>query len=176
MKSSRKTALGKQAESVAEIKKKRLTVWRSEPTVKRIERPTNLDRARTLGYKAKQGIVVVRVKTGRGARKIPLIKGGRRPRRAGRFFTLNKGKQQVAEEKAAGKYRNMEVLNSYWVGEDGKSTWYEVILLDRSHPSVAKDKDQSASRVISSGRGRAFRGLTSAGRRSRGLLHKGKKG
>jgi large subunit ribosomal protein L15e len=173
MKSSQKSALKSQGEAVAEIKKKRLAVWRKEPTVSRLEGPTNIARARTLGYKAKQGIIVARVKVGRGARKIPLIKGGRRPRRAGRFFTLNKGKQQVAEEKAADKFVNMEVLNSYWVGEDGKSIWYEVILADRCHPSVARDRHSPA---VSSGRGRAFRGLTAAGRRSRGLLHKGKKG
>ncbi len=159
---------------MGEIQKKRLALWRGEPTVKRLERPTRIGRARGLGYKAKQGFCVARVKVGRGARKIPRVAGGRRPRRAGRFFTLAKSRQQVAEEKAAAKHRNMEVLNSYWVGEDGKNTWYEVILADRSHPSVLKDRGTSSA--IAAGRGRAFRGMTSAGRKSRGLLHKGKKG
>ena len=31
--------------------------WRREGSVVRIERPTRIDRARSLGYKAKQGIV-----------------------------------------------------------------------------------------------------------------------
>jgi large subunit ribosomal protein L15e len=43
--------------------------WRSEPTILVIEKPTRLDRARTLGYKAKKGIVVVRVRVPRGGRK-----------------------------------------------------------------------------------------------------------
>ena len=32
------------------------------------------------------------------------------------------------------KYPNMEVLNSYWVGQDGKQKYYEVILVDGHHP------------------------------------------
>jgi large subunit ribosomal protein L15e len=101
--------------------------------------------------------------------------GGRRPRRAGRFFTLNKPKQQTAEEKAARKFKNMQVLNSYWVGEDGKFTWYEVILADPDHPSIKKDNGLKWI-ASSKQKGRASRGLTSAGKKSRGLAHKGKKG
>ena len=144
--------------------------WRNEPSVTRIDRPTKLARARRLGYKAKQGIVMARVKVGRGARKIPKPSGGRKPRRSGRFFTLNKSNQQVAEEKANAKYKNMEVLNSYWVGEDGKYQWYEVILVDTDHPAIKKDKNL---RWITSPkqRGRANRGLTSSGKKSRGLRH-----
>jgi len=48
-----------------------------------------------------------------------------------------------------------------------------VILVDKMHPSIIADKRIS---WISEKKhtGRAFRGLTSAGRRSRGLLNKGK--
>ncbi|MFH0956290.1 MAG: 50S ribosomal protein L15e, partial [Candidatus Aenigmatarchaeota archaeon] len=45
----------KPQESMGEIYKKKLILWREEPTVKRVERPTRIDRARSLGYKAKQG-------------------------------------------------------------------------------------------------------------------------
>ncbi|HEX7514261.1 MAG TPA: 50S ribosomal protein L15e, partial [archaeon] len=44
----------------------RLQTWRREPSVVRIERPTRLDRARSLGYKAKQGVITARVRTWRG--------------------------------------------------------------------------------------------------------------
>jgi large subunit ribosomal protein L15e len=161
--------------SLDDIRKDRLIRWRDEPVVTRAERPARIDRARSLGYKAKQGFVVARVRVTRGGRKIPDFAGGRRPRRAGRFFTLNKPIQQVAEEKASLKFRNMEVLNSYWADEDGKHVWYEVILADASHPSVRKDKNL---KWLASGKhtGRASRGLTSAGKRSRGMRHKGKKG
>lgn len=39
---------------VGELLKKRMIQWRRDPVVKRIERPTRLDRARSLGYQAKQ--------------------------------------------------------------------------------------------------------------------------
>ena len=39
----------------------RAIVWRKEDAVTRIERPSSLLRARRLGYKAKQGIVVIRI-------------------------------------------------------------------------------------------------------------------
>ncbi len=160
----------KPSEGLGEIQKNRLVQWRSEPVVTRAEKPTRIDRARSLGYKAKQGIVVARVRVNRGGRKTPNVSGGRRPMRSGRFFTLNKPKQQVAEEKAATKYKNMEVINSYWVGEDGKHMWYEVILADSHNPSVKKAKIVSPKQS-----GRASRGLTSAGKKSRGLQHKGKR-
>ena len=152
-------------EEFVSMQKSRLIRWREEPVVTRVEHPTRIDRARSLGYKAKQGIIVARVRIGRGGRKVPDFAGGRRPTRSGRFFTLNKSKQQVAEEKAATKYRNMEVLNSYWVAEDGKNVWYEVILADRSHPSVAKDRQVG---WVASGKqtNRAKRGLTSKGWKS----------
>ncbi len=40
--------------------RKRLAEWRKEPAVLRIDRPTRIDRARSLGYKAKQGFLIVR--------------------------------------------------------------------------------------------------------------------
>ena len=51
---------------VEELMRQRLVQWRKQPTVLRIEHPTRLDRARKLGYKAKQGIVVARAKVRRG--------------------------------------------------------------------------------------------------------------
>lgn len=164
----------KPKEGLGESYKNYIIKWRDEPVVLRIERPTRLDKARSLGYKAKQGVAVARVRVNRGGRKTPQTAGGRRPARAGRFFTLNKSKQQNAEENASRKFKNMEVLNSYWVGEDGKFKWYEVILVDRSHPAMKKDR-QLKTLTISKKRGRSYRGLTSAGKKSRGLAHKGKK-
>jgi len=51
---------------VEELMKQRLILYRKQPTIIRIERPTRLDRARTLGYKAKQGYVMARTKVRRG--------------------------------------------------------------------------------------------------------------
>jgi large subunit ribosomal protein L15e len=157
--------------SKEEIKKQRILQWRRERTITRIDKPTNISRARSLGYKAKQGYVVVRVKVAKGKRKRPKPAGGRNPKKAGRFFSLDKSKRQVAEEKAGRKYPNTEVMNSYFVGQDGSNKWFECILMDTSHPAIKKDKERGWITKIKH-KGRAFRGLTSAGKKSRGLRKK----
>ncbi|MBU0953580.1 MAG: 50S ribosomal protein L15e [Nanoarchaeota archaeon] len=144
--------------------------WRREAVVARVEHPTQRQRAHTLGYKAKQGFAVARVRVKKGVSKRPKIRHGRRPKRTGMFYPTDKSKQQMAEEKAARKFRNMEVMNSYWVGDDGVVTWYEIILADRAHPAVLRDQERA---WITKQRGRAFRGITSAGRKSRGLHKRG---
>lgn len=148
----------------------RLTQWRKQPVVARVERPTNLARARSLGYKAKQGVVIARVRVGRGRRMRPKPDLGRKPSKAGRFFSPAKSLQRQAEERAARKFINCEVVNSYWVGEDGERKFFEVILVDRAHPAIFSDSTYAG---IAAQRGRAFRGLTSAGRKGRGLTTKG---
>ncbi|RLI74208.1 50S ribosomal protein L15e [Archaeoglobales archaeon] len=150
----------------------RMQKWRREPAVVRIEKPTRVDRARSLGYKAKKGIIVVRVRIRRGGRRATRPDKGRKTK--GLMVnrrTPKKSLQWIAEERAARKHPNMEVLNSYWVGEDGKHKWFEVILVDRSHPAILNDKHLS---WIATKRGRVFRGLTSAGRKSRGLRRRGR--
>lgn len=158
-------------ENLGDIWKERLMQWREEPTTLRIERPTRLDRARSLGYKAKQGVIMVRQRVSRTRRMRPSDRGGRRPK-AFRLKKITKiNYQHIAEMRVNKKYPNLEVLNSYWVAEDGKSKWYEIIMLDPQHPVIKKDK---ALLGVASQRGRADRGLTSAGRKSRGLRNKGK--
>ncbi|MFQ6056452.1 MAG: 50S ribosomal protein L15e [Methanosarcinales archaeon] len=157
---------------VHKLRWERLQVWRKEPTVTRIDRPTRLDRARSLGYKAKQGIIVVRVKVRRGGRRKSRYVRGRRTKHMGKNkISLGKSLQRIAEERASRKYPNMEVLNSYWVGEDGKKKWFEVILVDRDHPVIKSDPNLN---WICNVRGRTYRGLTSAGKKGRGLHKKGK--
>ena len=154
-----------------EDQKERLIQWRREPVTIRLERPTRLDRARSLGYKAKQGIFVVRQAVQRGSHMRPDIKGGRRPKTQRQKLALRKSYQVIAEERAGRKYSNCEVLNSYFVGKDGQTVWYEVILVDRTHPRIASDSSLS---WIANDKGRVFRGRTSAGRKSRGMRSSGK--
>jgi len=147
---------------------------KQEHTVERIEKPTNLARARELGYRAKKGILIARVKArkGSGAHRRP--KSGRRPKRMGvRKLTRNKNIKSIAEGKAARKFPNCEVLNSYWAGEDGRHKYYEVILVDTSAPEILSDKELNWI-TKKKHRGRAHRGLTSAGKKGRGLRKKGK--
>ncbi|ALL02052.1 50S ribosomal protein L15e [Pyrodictium delaneyi] len=154
---------------LVQLWKRRLMEWRRQPSVVRIEKPTRIDRARSLGYKAKQGIIVVRVRVRKGGLNRPRPNKGRRPKRMGVYgYAPAKSTRLIAEERAARKYPNMEVLNSYYVAEDGEYKWYEVILVDRSHPAVCRDKDLGWI-CEKQHRGRVFRGLTSAGKKMRGL-------
>jgi len=151
----------------------RLQKWRLEGTVVRVEHPTRIDRARTLGYKAKQGILIARVKVHRGGRRKSRYVRGRRTAHMGmRHKTPAKSLKRIAEERASRKFPNMEALNSYWVGEDGKNRWYEVILIDGHHPAIRADPHLSWIKNPVH-RGRAERGKTSAGRKGRGMQTKG---
>ncbi len=152
----------------------RMQQWRREGSVVRIERPTRIDRARNLGYKAKQGIVMVRVKVRRGGRRKSRYVRARRSIRMGvNRITAGKSLQRIAEERASRKYPNMEALNSYWVGQDGRQKWYEVILVDGNHPAIRSDS-QLAWMSDHVHRGRAERGKTSAGMKGRGMRTRGK--
>lgn len=157
------------AEEEDELLRKRLIAWRRQPSIVRIKRPTRLDRARSLGYKAKKGFVLVRVKIKKGGRKRRMYGvRGRKPSKMGVYFTPKKSLQWIAEERAQKKFPNLEVLNSYYVIEDGKHKWFEVIMVDKSLPEIQRDK--SIKWITSKQhRRRVFRGLTSAGKRSRGL-------
>ena len=153
----------------------RMAGWRKEPVFMRIDKPTRIDAARRVGYKAKQGVVVVRTRVRRGGLRKGKIHMKRKPSKAGiKKITMGKSIQRIAEERSARRYPNLEVLNSYWVGEDGKNKFYEVIMIDPEHPAIKSDKDMGWVSSGASHRGRAFRGKTGAGKRGRGLLNKGK--
>ena len=153
----------------AGLKRERLIAWRRAPSTERIERPTRLDRAKALGYRAKPGIFIVRQRVSMGSHTRPDWSGGRHSSNMGIRMNLRKSYKLIAEERAADGYPNCEVLNSYYVLEDGKHYWFEVILADRAHPSVLADKRTAAVSQV----GRVYRGLTSAGRKTRGLHNKG---
>lgn len=127
-----------------ELKSKSIS-WRREPVLNRIPRPSRLDRARRLGYKAKQGILIVRARVGRGGMRKQRPVSGRRPKHFG-VVHIKQGvsMRQVAEHRVNEKYPNLEVLGSYYLYKDGKYLWYEVILADPAHPGIYKDKEMRA--------------------------------
>ncbi len=171
MRSFRKKAY---SEALGRTQWSRLIEWRKQGTITPVDNPTRLDRARALGYKAKQGVTVVRVRVRRGGLRKRKISKGRRARRKGILkITMKKSIQRIAEERVQKHYPNMEVLNSYQVGQDGLHKWYEVILVDPYNPSVLSDRKLNwiSDPAHSS---RAYRGLTAAGKRGRGLRWKGK--
>ena len=151
-----------------EILRKRMIGWRKSNAVVKVEKPLRLDRAHALGYKAKKGIIIVRVRLRRGGHKKPRPRKGRRTKRLTIRKNLKMNYREIAEQRAGRKYKNMEVLNSYWVGKDGVHYFYEIILVDRSAPTIKSDKQLSFV-TKPANRGRAFRGLTSAGKKARGL-------
>jgi large subunit ribosomal protein L15e len=113
--------------------------WRREPTVHRVDHPTRLDRARSLGFKAKQGFVVVRVRIRKGGARKPRPRSGRRQRASGvNKFTRAISLKNIAEEKARKRFPNLRVLNSYYVWEDGMHHWYETILRDPDNPASSQ--------------------------------------
>ena len=154
-----------------ELRQERLIEWRRSNAVVRVERPMRLDRARSLGYRAKQGIIVVRVRVKRGGRQRERpLKHGRRSKRATSRKIVKMNYLWVCEQRANRKYKNCEVLGGYPLLKDGRHFFAEVILVDRDHPGIRKDKQL---RGVAKQRGRVFRGLTSSARKSRGLRGKG---
>lgn len=149
--------------------KGRMIEWRSSEAAEVVDKPLRLDKAHALGYKAKKGFVVVRIRLLRGGRRREHMGvKGRKSRKQHRRKILKMSYQWVAEIRAAKKFPNLEVLNSYPIGEDGKHAFFEVIMVDPHKPEILSDRNVSwISR--GSNRRRAERGLTSAARKSRGL-------
>ena len=120
----------------------RVVTWRKQDAVTRIEKPSRILRARRLGYKAKQGIIVVRMRVGTGGMRRKRPTGGRRPKHLGvTRIKAAVNMKQVAERRVLERYPNMALLGSYFIYKDGMHYWYEVILADRSHPRITKDKE-----------------------------------
>jgi len=116
--------------------------WRRQPTILRIERPSNLDRAKRLGYKAKQGFVLVRIKVGRGGMRKQRPRAGRRQKHLGVVrIKQSDSMRKVAERRVAEKYPNMQVIGSYYLYKDGKNYWFECILVDKNHPAIYNDRE-----------------------------------
>jgi len=152
------------------IVKERLISWRREPVIVRIERPTKLERAHSLGYKAKQGFVLARTRIGKGSSKREDFAGGRKPSHAGMTsITPKMNLQHIAEIRVAKKFPNLEVLNSYYIAEDGKHIWFEIILVDPEHSCIKNDKKMNWI-CSPANRRRVFKGLTSAGKSSKEKL------
>src|SRR3989344_1834571 len=160
----------KPKENLGELYRQRLIQWRKEGSTVRVGRPTRIDRARSLGYKAKQGFFIVRQCVLRGGRQRPKIIAGRRSKHYHQHLTLRKNYQHIAEERAQDKYHNLVVLNSYLLAKDGMHAWYEVILVDPEHPVIKADEKLN---WITEHRSRVYHGKTSAGMRGRGMRGRG---
>ena len=131
--------------------KTRAIELRKQPATLRVDRPWRLDRARALGYKAKEGVIVVRMRVSRGGMRKQRPTSGRRPKHMGVLKIKSAvSSQQVAERRAQERHPNMKVLGSYPVWEDGMHAWYECILIDPQHPAIRRDYDYRRALGIAS--------------------------
>jgi large subunit ribosomal protein L15e len=145
--------------------------WRKEPAQVKVDKPLRLDRARNLGYKDKKGFVIIRIRLKRGGHKRPRPNKGRRSKRLHTRKNLKMNYRWIAESRVQRKHPNLEILNSYVTGRDGVNYFYEVICVDPQRPEIKNDKTMKWI-TKPSNRKRALRGLTSAGKKSRGLRSK----
>ncbi|MEK6898410.1 MAG: 50S ribosomal protein L15e [Nanoarchaeota archaeon] len=150
------------------VLRERMVEWRKSERFVKVEKPLRLDKARALGYKDKKGFVIVRARVLRGGHKRSRPIRGRKGKRMHTRKNLKMNYRWIAEQRVANKYRNLEVLNSYLIGKDGMHYFYEVILVDPERPEIKNDRTINWI-ARNTNRNRVFRGLTSAGKKSRGL-------
>ncbi|KAG6788751.1 hypothetical protein POTOM_004828 [Populus tomentosa] len=201
----------KQSDVMRFLQRVRCWEYRQHPSIVRVTHPTRPDKARRLGYKAKQllafvfydgygtefrsmfvldddvlrldvysfcqrkGYVVYRIRVRRGGRKRPVPKGivyGKPTNQGVTQLKFQRSKRSVAEERAGRKLGGLRVLNSYWINEDSTYKYFEVILVDVAHNAIRNDPriNWLCNPVH---KHRELRGLTSAGKKYRGLRGRG---
>ncbi|MBR9702033.1 50S ribosomal protein L15e [Candidatus Pacearchaeota archaeon] len=151
--------------------RERMIEWRKSEAQVKVDKPLRLDRARALGYKDKKGFVMIRIRLKRGGHKRPRPNKGRRSKRLHARKNLKMSYKWIAEQRVERKYKNLTVLNSYLIGKDGVHYFYEVICVDPSKPEIKNDRTINwITKKVN--QKRTMRGITSAGKKSRGLRSK----
>jgi len=166
----------KQTDVMRFLSRVRTWEYRQLPAMHRASRPSRPDKARRLGYKAKQGFVVYRVRVKRGGRKRQVAKGicyGKPSTSGVSAQKAARNLRSIAEERCGRKLGSLRVLNSYWVASDAVNVWHEVVMVDPFHRTIRNDPHINwiCNPVH---KHRENRGMTMAGRKSRGLLRRGK--
>ncbi|XP_014670980.1 PREDICTED: 60S ribosomal protein L15-like [Priapulus caudatus] len=161
----------KQSDVMRFLLRVRCWQYRQLSNLHRASRPTRPDKARRLGYKAKQGYVIYRVRIRRGGRKKPVAKGatyGKPTHQGVNQMKLQRSLQSVAEERAGRRCGALRVVNSYWIGQDSTYKIFEVIMVDPFNKVIRRNPEMQwiCTPVM---KHREMRGLTSAGKKSRGL-------
>ncbi|KAK0544962.1 60S ribosomal protein L15 [Tilletia horrida] len=158
----------KQSDVLRFLLRVRCWEYRQLNVIHRASRPSRPDKARRLGYKAKQGYVIYRIRIRRGNRKKPVPKGatfGKPVRQGVSQLKPQRSLRSTAEERIGRKCGNLRVLNSYWINQDGVYKYFEVICVDPSHKAIRRD---ARINWIVKHKHREARGLTGAGQKSRG--------
>ncbi|KAJ3412708.1 60S ribosomal protein L15 [Chytridiales sp. JEL 0842] len=161
----------KQSDVVRFLLRVRCWEYRQLNVIHRASRPSRPDKARRLGYKAKQGFVIYRIRVRRGGRKRPVKKGavfGKPAAQGVNQLKYQRSLRATAEERVGRKCANLRVLNSYWVNQDSTYKYFEVILVDPSHKVVRRDPRINWI-VNPVHKHREARGLTAIGKKNRGI-------
>ena len=117
--------------------------------------------------------MIYRIAMRRGGRKRPVAKGCPygKPKTSGAVKQMKpvRNLQSIAEERVGRRIASLRVLNSYWVGQDSTYKYFEVIMIDPSHKAIRRDpKINWMCKAVQ--KHRELRGLTAAGKSSRGML------
>ncbi|KAM0851735.1 hypothetical protein ACQ4PT_052239 [Festuca glaucescens] len=182
----------KQSDVMRFVQRVRCWEYRQQPAIVRITRPTRPRQGETPRLQGQavrlvtsksawmncfvfRGYVVYRIRVRRGGRKRPVPKGivyGKPKHQGITQLKFQRNKRSVAEERAGRRLGGLRVLNSYWVNEDSTYKYFEVILVDVAHNAVRNDPriNWLCNPVH---KHRELRGLTSAGKKCRGLRGKG---
>merc|ERR1712134_151279 len=163
----------KQSDCMKYLLRVRTWHYRHLPSIHRAVTPTRPAKARQMGYKAKQGFSVFRVRVRRGCRKRLAPKGatyGKPVNEGVNSLKFQRKIQSVAEERVGKAMGGLRVLNSYWVGEDSTYKYFETICIDPNHSAIRRDGEINWI-ASNKQKHRELRGLTSAGKKSRGLGH-----
>lgn len=145
------------------MRKRGIEYRKEDKAVTKLDGPTNVVAARSVGYKAKQGVFVARARVRKGSGTYHRPKNKRRPKRQGQAkLTRRISTQAMAEERVSKRFENAECIGSYKIAEDGKWHYFEVIMADRTASTILADKNL---KYLACGqKGRAERGKTAAGR------------
>jgi large subunit ribosomal protein L15e len=82
------------------------------------------------------------MRVGTGGMRKQRPRAGRRPKHLGvTRIKADVSMRKVSERRVLERYPNMKLLGSYFLYKDGMHYWFEIILADPSHPSIAKDKE-----------------------------------
>ena len=161
----------KQSDLLRFLLRVRCWQYRQLSAIHRAPRSTRPDKARRLGYKAKQGYVIYRVRVRRGGRKRPVRKGATMGKPTNQGVTqlkFQRSLRSVAEERAGRHCGALRVLSSYWVAQDSTYKFFEVILIDPMHKTIRRDpRINWICNAVH--KHRELRGLTAAGKKNRGM-------
>lgn len=161
----------KQSDLLRFLLRVRCWEYRQLNVIHRASRPSRPDKARRLGYRAKQGYVIYRIRVRRGNRKKHVPKGatyGKPVRQGVNHMKPTRSLRSIAEERVGRKCANLRVLNSYWINADGVYKYYEVICVDPQHNAIRRDPRINWI-VDAVHKHREVRGLTGVGKKTRGM-------